>query len=104
MKQVLAGRLAKRNLMGEFSPCVLKGGHKGCEGGLAVSDGFLSDDFLSHVQLSAVQDGMGVVSEARVDPDSLMGRHKRRKTKDERMQSVLDGGCCHVYLSMLCST
>ena len=40
---------------------------------------------------AAMQDGMGVVSEARVDPDSLMGRHKRRKTKDERMQSVLDG-------------
>ncbi len=40
---------------------------------------------------AAVQDGMRVVSEARVDPDSLMGRHKRRKTKDERMQSVLDG-------------
>ena len=47
---------------------------------------------------------MRVVSEAHVDPDSLMGRHKRRKTKDERMQSVLDGGCCSVYLAKLCST
>ena len=99
MKQVLAGRLGKANL-----PAALEGGHKGCEAGLPVSDDFLSDDFLSHVHLSAVQDGMGVVSEARVDPDRLMGRHKRRKTKDERMQSVLDGGCWHVDLLMLCST
>ena len=42
-----------------------------------------------------MQDGLNVVSEARVAGEDLQGRHKRRKTKEERMQSVLEGGSLH---------
>ena len=37
------------------------------------------------------QDGLSVVSEARVAGEDLQGRHKRRKNKEERMKSVLEG-------------
>ncbi|KAL0039901.1 hypothetical protein WJX77_011228 [Trebouxia sp. C0004] len=37
------------------------------------------------------KDGLSVVSEARVAAVDLQGRHKRRKNKEERMQSVLEG-------------
>ena len=40
---------------------------------------------------STLQDGLNVVSEARVAGEDLQGRHKRRKNKEERMQSVLEG-------------
>ena len=32
-----------------------------------------------------------MVSEARVAAEDLQGRHKRRKNKEERMKSVLEG-------------
>ena len=38
-----------------------------------------------------MQDGLSVVSEARVAGEDLQGRHKKRKTKEERMKSVLEG-------------
>ncbi|KAL0034036.1 hypothetical protein WJX79_004594 [Trebouxia sp. C0005] len=37
------------------------------------------------------KDGLSVVSEARVAAEDLQGRHKRRKNKEERMKSVLEG-------------
>ncbi|KAL3143572.1 hypothetical protein ABBQ38_002369 [Trebouxia sp. C0009 RCD-2024] len=37
------------------------------------------------------KDGLSVVSEARVAGEDLQGRHKRRKNKEERMKSVLEG-------------
>ncbi|KAL3134019.1 hypothetical protein ABBQ32_008454 [Trebouxia sp. C0010 RCD-2024] len=37
------------------------------------------------------KDGLSVVSEARVAGQDLQGRHKRRKNKEERMKSVLEG-------------
>ena len=45
--------------------------------------------------ICVVQDGLNVVSEARVAGEDLQGRHKRRKNKEERMQSVLEGQ--HLY-------
>lgn len=44
-----------------------------------------------------MQDGLSVVSEARVAAEDLQGRHKRRKNKEERMKSVLEGR--HPFLS-----
>ena len=44
----------------------------------------------SHL-MQCVQDGLSVVSEARVAGEDLQGRHKRRKNKEERMKSVLEG-------------
>lgn len=41
-----------------------------------------------------IQDGLNVVSEARVAGEDLQGRHKKRKTKEERMKSVLEGDAC----------
>ena len=41
-----------------------------------------------------MQDGLNVVSEARVAGEDLQGRHKKRKTKEERMKSVLEGDAC----------
>ena len=41
--------------------------------------------------ISLMQDGLSVVSEARVAGEDLQGRHKKRKTKEERMKSVLEG-------------
>lgn len=46
----------------------------------------------SYVSSGALlQDGLNVVSEARVAGEDLQGRHKKRKTKEERMKSVLEG-------------
>lgn len=38
-----------------------------------------------------LQDGLNVVSEARVAGEDLQGRHRKRKNKEERMKSVLEG-------------
>ena len=48
-----------------------------------------------------MQDGLSVVSEARVAGEDLQGRHKRRKNKEERMKSVLEGLCCCLHRSFL---
>ena len=40
--------------------------------------------------MQCMQDGLSVVSEARVAGEDLQGRHKRRKNKEERMKSVLE--------------
>ncbi len=39
-----------------------------------------------------------MVSEARVAAEDLQGRHKRRKNKEERMKSVLEGR--HPFVSV----
>ena len=39
----------------------------------------------------ASQARLGVANEQRVNPDDLLGRHKYRKDKEERMKSVLEG-------------
>lgn len=38
-----------------------------------------------------MQDRLGVASEHRVNPDDLLGSHKYRKDKEERMAAVLAG-------------
>ena len=50
--------------------------------------------------LYGMQDGLNVVSEARVAGEDLQGRHKRRKTKEERMKSVLEGGTSEHTLAL----
>ncbi len=40
-----------------------------------------------------------MVSEARVAAEDLQGRHKRRKNKEERMKSVLEGR--HLFVSVV---
>ena len=37
------------------------------------------------------QDARSTLAERRVDPGSLTGRHKSRKDKAERMESVMEG-------------
>lgn len=61
-------------------------------------------EFFIAVFDDALQDGLSVVSEARVAGEDLQGRHKRRKNKEERMKSVLEGQyafcmcvCQHVH-------
>ena len=49
-----------------------------------------------------MQDGLSVVSEARVAGEDLQGRHKQRKNKEERMKSVLEGLCCSLHCSRYC--
>ena len=45
-----------------------------------------------------LQDGLSVVSEARVAGEDLQGRHRKRKNKEERMKSVLEGwSCCTLH-------
>ena len=44
-----------------------------------------------------VQDARAVLGETRVDPDALTGRHKARKDKAERMESVLEGRADRSY-------
>ena len=41
---------------------------------------------------AAPQERLGVMSEHRVNPDDLLGSHKYRKDKEERMAAVLAGG------------
>ena len=43
------------------------------------------------------QDARAVLGETRVDPDTLTGRHKARKDKAERMESVLEGRADRSY-------
>lgn len=38
-----------------------------------------------------VQDARSTLAERRVDPGSLTGRHKARKDKAERLESVMEG-------------
>ncbi len=40
---------------------------------------------------SVMQDARATLAERRVDPASLQGKHKRRRDKEERMASVLEG-------------
>jgi protein SDA1 len=39
----------------------------------------------------ALQERLGVVHQERVDPSSLIGKHKYRKDKEERLASVMEG-------------
>ena len=48
-----------------------------------------------------------MVSEARVAGEDLQGRHRKRKNKEERMKSVLEGWCCctfHAAFRSICLT
>lgn len=48
-----------------------------------------------------LQDGLSVVSEARVAGEDLQGRHRKRKNKEERMKSVLEGqSCCTIVAAV----
>jgi protein SDA1 len=38
-----------------------------------------------------LQDARGTITERRVDPSTLLGKHKARKDKAERMAMVLEG-------------
>ena len=40
---------------------------------------------------NTAQDARSTLAERRVDPGSLTGRHKSRKDKAERMESVMEG-------------
>ncbi|KAI7837441.1 hypothetical protein COHA_008699 [Chlorella ohadii] len=42
-------------------------------------------------ELLALKERLGVMHEERLNPDALLGRHKYRKDKEERMKSVLEG-------------
>ena len=64
----------------------------------------LCNFLLSRFTAGYVQDGLSVVSEARVAGEDLQGRHKRRKNKEERMKSVLEGerhGAFHKQLGLI---
>ncbi len=53
--------------------------------------------FAETIAPAMAQDARAVLGETRVDPDALTGRHKARKDKAERMESVLEGRADRYY-------